>query len=140
MQTASAKPETARASGTASAAPKQSGRPDWLDMVESLRDDVQLLQTEWGAPSTIGPNLSVSQLDEASDQTARFGTEPAALPAPTPAPEKPRGKGKNNHRPAKKKKNPQDEWGFFDPEQCGFAALLTKLEEITDDDPTDFHS
>ena len=26
----------------------------------------------------------------------------------------------------------QDEWGFFDPEQCGFAALLAKLDEMTD--------
>ena len=24
----------------------------------------------------------------------------------------------------------QDEWGFFDPQQCGFAALLAKLDEI----------
>jgi hypothetical protein len=24
-----------------------------------------------------------------------------------------------------------DEWGFFDPEQCGFSALLAKLDEIT---------
>ena len=28
----------------------------------------------------------------------------------------------------------QDEWGFFDPEQCGFSALLTKLDEITEDE------
>ena len=28
----------------------------------------------------------------------------------------------------------QDEWGFFDPSKCGFAALLQKLDEITDDD------
>jgi hypothetical protein len=28
----------------------------------------------------------------------------------------------------------QDEWGFFDPEQCGFSALLAKLVEITDQD------
>jgi hypothetical protein len=26
----------------------------------------------------------------------------------------------------------QDEWGLFDPAQCGFAALLSKLDEITD--------
>jgi hypothetical protein len=26
----------------------------------------------------------------------------------------------------------QDEWGFFDPQQCGFAALLAKLDEITE--------
>jgi hypothetical protein len=31
-----------------------------------------------------------------------------------------------------KTKPVQDEWGFFDPEQCGFAALLAKLDEITD--------
>ena len=30
----------------------------------------------------------------------------------------------------------QDEWGFFDPDQCGFAALIEKLEEITDKDDT----
>jgi hypothetical protein len=29
----------------------------------------------------------------------------------------------------------QDEWGFFDPEQCGFAALLAKLEEIENEEP-----
>jgi hypothetical protein len=40
--------------------------------------------------------------------------------------------------PAKPKRQPQkakpvqDEWGFFDPAQCGFAALLEKLDEITD--------
>jgi hypothetical protein len=28
----------------------------------------------------------------------------------------------------------QDEWGLFDPAQCGFAALVAKLEEVTDDD------
>jgi hypothetical protein len=26
----------------------------------------------------------------------------------------------------------QDEWGFFDPQQCGFTALLAKLDEIND--------
>ena len=36
---------------------------------------------------------------------------------------------------AKKRKGSkpyQDEWGFFDPVQCGFAALLAKLDEVTD--------
>jgi hypothetical protein len=28
-----------------------------------------------------------------------------------------------------------DEWGFFDPEQCGFSALLAKLDEITSPNP-----
>ena len=35
--------------------------------------------------------------------------------------------------PPKTAKPVQDEWGFFDPEQCGFSTLLAKLEEITDD-------
>jgi hypothetical protein len=25
----------------------------------------------------------------------------------------------------------QDEWGLYDPEQCGFAALLQRLDSIT---------
>ena len=28
----------------------------------------------------------------------------------------------------------QDEWGVFDPEQCGFAALLAKLDEVAEED------
>jgi hypothetical protein len=27
----------------------------------------------------------------------------------------------------------QDEWGLFDPNQCGFAALVDKLNEVTDE-------
>ena len=42
-------------------------------------------------------------------------------------------------KPVRKRKRPlppkQDEWGFFDPDQCGFAALLAKLEEIEGDEP-----
>jgi hypothetical protein len=36
--------------------------------------------------------------------------------------------------PRKKVRRPkplQDEWGLFDPAQCGFAALVARLEEIT---------
>ena len=35
-------------------------------------------------------------------------------------------------RPDRKAKPVQDEWGFFDPQQCGFAALLAKLDEVTE--------
>lgn len=51
----------------------------------------------------------------------------ADTPAPQPAPRK-------NAAKAKKPKPIQDEWGFFDPDQCGFAALLDKLDEITDEE------
>jgi hypothetical protein len=26
----------------------------------------------------------------------------------------------------------QDEWGMFDPEQCGFSAVVDKLDEVTE--------
>jgi hypothetical protein len=31
----------------------------------------------------------------------------------------------------------QDEWGFFDPNQCGFPALIAKLDEIAGLDESD---
>jgi hypothetical protein len=67
-------------------------RPDWVELIESLRVDVERRRSEQssGAP-----------------KPAR-----KAPPAPT--------------RPV------QDEWGLFDPAQCGFAALLAKLDEITE--------
>jgi hypothetical protein len=39
-------------------------------------------------------------------------------------------------KPARRKVNPpiQDEWGLFDPQQCGFAALVAKLESVTEDE------
>ena len=65
-------------------------RPEWVQLVESLRIDVERRRSE---------------------------QQPSVAPNParkTPA------------RPI------QDEWGLFDPAQCGFAALLSKLDEITD--------
>jgi hypothetical protein len=37
-------------------------------------------------------------------------------------------------RPRKKSKTaaPQTEWNLFDPEQCGFSALLAKLDQMAD--------
>jgi hypothetical protein len=64
-------------------------RPEWVQLVESLRIDVERRRSEQPAD--------------------------AAKPA-----------RKTPSRPI------QDEWGLFDPAQCGFAALLSKLDEITD--------
>jgi len=64
-------------------------RPNWVQLVESLRLDVERRRSE----------------------------QPAAEPTP----------------PRKAPTRPiQDEWGLFDPAQCGFAALLEKLDEITE--------
>jgi hypothetical protein len=53
-------------------------------------------------------------------RTERAEKAPPRSPAPRPV------------RTGKKSKPAQDEWGLFDPEQCGFAALLAKLEEVTE--------
>jgi hypothetical protein len=109
----------------------ESSRPEWLDMVESLQSDVQLLQTDWApiSPPTVSPIADVA------DHVPQLREAPVARPA---APDKSRAKAKK--REPKKKRPVKDEWGFFDPEQCGFAALLTKLEEITDEEMTEFDS
>jgi hypothetical protein len=35
--------------------------------------------------------------------------------------------------PAEPREPVQDEWGLFDPNRCGFAALVDKLNEVTDE-------
>jgi hypothetical protein len=53
------------------------------------------------------------------ERTEKSGRKaPAALPV----------RAERNAKPV------QDEWGFFDPQQCGFAALLAKLDEVTESD------
>jgi CheY-like chemotaxis protein len=55
--------------------------------------------------------------------------KPVAIAAPTP--QAPKTTRKTNSR-KRRTKPTQDDWGLFDPDQCGFAALVAKLDEITD--------
>jgi hypothetical protein len=107
------------------------------DILEALRRDAEQ------APAVAAPAPSASQ--------------PSTLTASEPVPAAPAvslsdidvvsqdpqqqaaDDGENGDKKKKKrsKASPaQDEWGFFDPDQCGFAALIEKLEEITDKDDT----
>src|SRR5262249_61079044 len=54
-------------------------------------------------------------------------------PAPRPKPQPPAAVP-HDLGPKGRSAPVQDEWGFFDPHQCGFAALLEKLDQITDTD------
>lgn len=54
---------------------------------------------------------------------------PVAIAAP--APHAPKATRKRNSR-RRRAKPTQDDWGLFDPDQCGFAALVAKLDEITE--------
>ncbi len=108
---------------------------------------------ELTAPAEFEPNaVEVPAPDElwAQLRTAAHAIAPIEGPAmkkrrpPTPpkTPKAVRAKAKPTVplkpvRPAvtKQSKKPmQDEWGLYDPEQCGFAALLARLEELTETD------
>jgi CheY-like chemotaxis protein len=61
------------------------------------------------------------------------GTEAEAVAAPDGRP-RDLGALAPTKKQAAKAAPVQDEWGLFDPAQCGFAALLAKLEELTEKD------
>lgn len=82
-------------------------KPDWSELIASLRVDVERMKAEGTNPA---------------ERHQHSGVRPAA----------------GTPKPARKAAKPiQDQWGLFDPEQCGFAALLSKLDEITETPPKD---
>ena len=103
-------------------------RPSPLEVKRAAADQPALKPETTGEPDD-GDWLDV--VEALRRDVERLDTAPAASTRPAkpvrkhPAPRK-----------TVKGKPVQDEWGFFDPEQCGFAALLAKLEEVTrSDDP-----
>ena len=113
---------------TVAAAPSrpEPARPEWLDMLDALRHDIDRLRierTEAAAPAPINRAQPVAPARPTAPVAPIAPIAPIAT-GPTASPRKP-----------KRKKDPvpvQDEWGFFDPQQCGFTALLAKLDEIND--------
>src|SRR5262249_32555592 len=74
-------------------------------------------------PATIGDRGGAATVNVAvavSVQVAAQVSTQAAAPAATP-------------RKRGRLKPVQDEWGFFDPDQCGFKALLARLDAVTDE-------
>ncbi len=56
----------------------------------------------------------------------------AADAAPADASESKDKDARGKKKPRRRSKPVQDEWGLFDPDQCGFSALVDKLDEVTD--------
>ena len=79
--------------------PPAKGDREWVELIASLRHDIERLRTE------------------------------RSKPAPKPSAPRP-------VRSTRTGKASENEWGLFDPEQCGFAALLAKLDEVTESDET----
>jgi hypothetical protein len=83
-------------------------QPEWKQLLTAIKRDIEHLRTEHpeaAAAKQRPPNPSPKT------GRSRAGSAKARAKAPQPL---------------------QDEWGFFDPERCGFAALLTKLDAVTD--------
>jgi hypothetical protein len=99
-------------------------RQEWLELIDSLRVDVERLRAgrEQAEPEPVVEVVAAKPKER--ERRAPAVAVAAKKQPPTRKPKKP--------------KPIQDEWGFFDPEQCGFAALLAKLEEITDTEEPEF--
>ena len=93
------------------AAPKRD-RPEWSELVASLRKDIERRRVD-------PPKETPKPKPAPAPAPVQHAAGAAEVPVPVA-------------RRARKAKPIQDEWGFFDPEQCGFAALLAKLDEITE--------
>jgi len=104
-----------RANGTGA----KSGRPEWSELVASLRKDIERRRVE---PPQEKPKPRPNAVEAVA---------PAPAPAPVPVSASVQVPAPVMRR-SRRSKPIQDEWGFFDPEQCGFAALLAKLDEITE--------
>jgi hypothetical protein len=105
---------------------KAVAKPEWVELMRSLREDISRRRAELAASGPIEPPKEKSQRPLAAVAARIRTSKPprAAAPPASPADVDPQKKPKRT-RPI------EDEWGLFDPEQCGFAALLDKLDEIT---------
>jgi hypothetical protein len=95
--------------------PAQAERSAWLELVESLRQDIERLKAERAQPVAPPPPVE-EEPAPAVARTVSSIRRPAAVQ---------QSKVRKPRRPI------EDQWGLFDPEQCGFAALLAKLDEIS---------
>ena len=104
-------------------------RQEWLELIDSLRVDVERLRAGREQAEPEPEPVVIAATPKERERRA---------PAVGPAAKKQTPPAQAPTRKPKKPKPVQDEWGFFDPEQCGFAALLAKLEEITDTEEPEF--
>jgi hypothetical protein len=126
LATVVVEPPMAAAKTVVVAASAPAAKPEWLELIESLRRDVERLRGE----STRPPSVATAVRHK---ETARTTTPIVDVAEPLPSPRSPSVLDtvtRTRKRPGLAKPA-QDEWGFFDPDQCGFAALLAKLDEIT---------
>jgi hypothetical protein len=97
--------------------------------------DLQELESTLLAPlePSTGPSPSEEPVSRASETAPREGRGSKDAPRSKRGKSSKKGKAASA-KPRRQDKEPvQDEWGIFDPERCGFAALVDKLEEVSEE-------
>jgi hypothetical protein len=128
-------------SAPAAAAPTPASAPEEAkplgDILEALRRDAEQLPPVPPVEAMPEPFLSPAPTALDVPGVASAPAEAAAPSVSDAASQEASAAAADAKKKKRAKSSPaQDEWGFFDPDQCGFAALIEKLEEITDkDDP-----
>lgn len=121
--------------GQANPTKPQADTPPLGKLLSSIKRDIEQLRSEQLPPSVLKPKVALTKKVKPAEPVSPVAEPEPPRPAPPEVLET-----KGTAAPPSAEKEPpappapiQDEWGFFDPNQCGFAALLTKLDEITEE-------
>jgi hypothetical protein len=101
--------------------PDSTSRNDWSDLLDAMRREIEVAQSS-AQPQSTGPESNSRTVEHNAPATSPETPEPAPAPVAASAPAR---KKKVRRVPA------QDEFGFFDPKQCGLSALFAKLDTIS---------
>ncbi len=135
-------------------AKRTSARLDWSELLEAMRRDIEVAQSstlpqqldaddaqemnledEFAQDdgTQVPPKTSRDVPDATASVTPAKTVPAAASGAPEALPAAPVAAAAAPARKTKKVRRvpPQDEFGFFDPRQCGLSALYAKLDTIT---------
>ena len=116
--------------------PGSTSSNDWSELLAAMRREIEVAQSigQPQADEAESQPLNLDEfariIDDANEPPVRPDKKEARepeTPEPAPAPvaaSAPARKKKVRHVP------PQDEFGFFDPQQCGLSALFAKLDTI----------
>ncbi|HUE89119.1 MAG TPA: hypothetical protein VMO26_23820 [Vicinamibacterales bacterium] len=111
--------------------PAPTDRPAWVQLIESLRQDIERLKADRQPEAAAPAPPAADRAPRVNRTMSILVTPPGSTPEPAATP---LSKIRKVTPRAKSTKPIQDQWGLFDPEQCGFAALRAKLDEIARDE------
>ena len=107
-----------------------------LSMVEPEASGVTAPDELWAQIPGVQPAIAPIEGPELKKRRPAAPTRTAKSPRAKLTSAVP-SKSARSPRPRKPTKPMQDEWGLYDPEQCGFAALLARLEDLTQSEPAE---